>query len=116
MLEIDLPPEFIVSEHARQRMAERFGCDERKIRKIAVKAWQSQSEIPAKAILDSNRDYRYYNGHIFVYARDNLPKYGLIQKILITVYNPKVKYFYEQSLNCYPSNQTKTSKTNNQSH
>lgn len=88
VLEIDLPPEYIVSDHAYGRMTERFKCNDVKIKKIAIKAWLSKLAVPRSEIINHGREYRYYHGFVFIFGIRFLRKYNLEQKILITVYRP----------------------------
>jgi hypothetical protein len=92
-MEIDLPPEFIVSDHAKRRIEERYKCNETKIRKITVKAWNSK--LPIEWNVKDNRIARSFNGHIFIFAERYLNKYGITQKTLVTVINPRINHVYD---------------------
>jgi hypothetical protein len=89
--------EFVLSIHAKERIAERVQVSPRKVMKMVAKAWRSNLAIPrinrleyAKVYgtdpLARVRSYRFYMGHIWVFrAKDGLGRSGT-QKVLITVY------------------------------
>ena len=87
----DLPPEYIISDHAEDRMAERFGCKKDKISKIVIKAWHSREKVK-KEWLNKRKyfnqvkgaTYRYFMGYIFVFKVYYQKDYT--QKKLLTVY------------------------------
>ena len=43
VFESDLPPEFVVSHHAEQRLAERVGVKKDKMVKMVMKAWNAKT-------------------------------------------------------------------------
>lgn len=95
VFETDLPPEFVITTHARKRINERMGCsDDLKIKRLAVKAWHSSNHFrPATQIKENVaeyywRDYQYRElmGKIFVFAYGRNNRRGLPpSKVLITV-------------------------------
>lgn len=97
-LETDLPPEFIITKHAHNRMSERFMCSEEKIKKIAIKAWYSKDythhvEYRSKVKGYKNSVYRIYQGYIFVFTEKNIANLHFNQKILVTVLFTKNHFF-----------------------
>lgn len=93
-----IPPEFIICEHALERLKERFYCEEKKLYKIVVKAWNNKEKVPFGKIIKlknskshkGNISYKTFNGFIFVFANYYNSILGFNQKTLVTVYNPKV--------------------------
>ena len=90
-IEADLPPEFIVTEHACNKLIERFKCDSKKFHKIMLKAWRSEEHIDKEFIyrakLTHNRGiYKMFNGHIFVFRVRYNNRLGFSQKYLVTVF------------------------------
>jgi len=87
----ELPPEFIVSAHAEDRMVERFGCKKVKTSKIIIKAWHSREKVK-KEWLNKRKyfnqikgaTYKYFMGYIFVFKVYRHKDYS--QKKLLTVY------------------------------
>jgi len=94
-IETCLPPEFLIREHAEQRICERIKCSPAKMKKITIKAWNSKLKLPhlfeyeKQKIGYANSIYRYHNGFIFVFSTKYNIKLGFSQKILVTVYDPK---------------------------
>lgn len=92
----ELSPEFIVTYHARERLLERLRCSERKIKKIALKAWYSKEKVDVALVNRKQYRYRYiYGKKNNIYYRQFLGRVfvwevvyhtGLPQKILITMY------------------------------
>jgi hypothetical protein len=89
--------EFILSNHAKERIAERVQVTSRKVMKMVAKAWRSKLAIPkinrleyAKAYRDDSfsraRCYRFYMGHVWVFRIQNRVDGPGMQKVLITVY------------------------------
>lgn len=100
----DLPPEFIVTNHALDRLKYRSGTKEDKFKKIIIKAWYSSEYLDEKFLNKQeeiqffkgkrNRSrikYKLFNGLIFVFQLHFNGQIGVNQKKLITVY-PKNKY------------------------
>ena len=90
-IETDLPPEFIVTEHASAKLAGRFKCDSKKFHKIMLKAWRSQEHVDKSLIYRSKLShtsgiYKTFNGHIFVFRARYNNTLGFSQKYLITVF------------------------------
>lgn len=92
--ESDLPPEFIISTHAEERMRERMKCSKDKMVKLVAKAFYGKSvPIPKLERIKNKTHYRYDErrfakemmGFVFVFVmaepRHPLPR----QKVLITV-------------------------------
>lgn len=88
--------EFIVTVHGRDMLLLRFGCNEGKIKKVAMKAWRSRVSIDKLAEYRKHFKYeegiyRLYNGCVFVFVLvhgDRHGNYDIVKKKLITVYNP----------------------------
>jgi hypothetical protein len=97
MSDIDLVPEFLITEHAKQRMAERIKVSPRKMEKLCAKAWYGKSIPIPKLIERQNRaDYFYHYrdekvarevmGYVFIFGYGQPRPNGLPrQKKLITV-------------------------------
>ena len=81
--------EIRVSDHARERMITRMGCSPKKVDSIALKAWKSTDEIPAKLFqkvtknFEENLLWRRLMGWSFIFA----PKEDRI--VLLTVFGRK---------------------------
>lgn len=88
--ESKLPPEFIITHHAEQRLKERFKCNPVKTKKIVMKAFKSK--VPINIPNDQGKIYRHFNGHTFVFDKQYRRQLLDYQKILITVYNHKAVY------------------------
>ena len=96
--ETDLPPEFIVSAHAEQRLLERVRCRKDKIQKLVVKAWYSKSVPIPKFEKTKNRTEYFYDrkrhnrvarecmGYVFIFAYEYNRHPFLPQKVLVTVF------------------------------
>lgn len=72
-----------ISEHAKIRLIERFGCTKRKMQKVSDKAWLAP-EPPASKVAQKRREhpyahFRWLMGYIFVFSLSHLPP------ILVTV-------------------------------
>jgi hypothetical protein len=94
--ESSLPPEFVVSEHAEQRIRERFGLtDKKKMAKMVQKAFYSrQTKSSPRITIAKNRSeykgkkykFREMMGRVFIFAysgaRGELPPV----KLLVTVF------------------------------
>lgn len=94
LFESSLPPEFIVTSHAEDRLLTRFGCNRDKCKKITIKAWYSkekveQTWINKKEYFDKTNDatYKYFMGHVFIFQVIHKRDYS--QKKLITLYPKK---------------------------
>lgn len=96
--ESDLPKEFIISQHAEERLLERMTKNRDKLEKIVVRAWRSKLAVPSNVNLPRKYErvyyrYRWFGGYLFVFqiilAGRNYSRFQLSQKKLITVYNPK---------------------------
>jgi len=94
--ETELPPEFIITEHAHQRLLGRLKCSEEKIKKVTIKAWFSKEKLPTtwsnkREYFDreryKNSEYRILMGYLFIFDTSFIPKINAHQKRLITVYN-----------------------------
>ncbi len=87
----DLPPEFIITVHAEERMDERFRCNKDKVKKIIIKAWHSKDKVKKQWLnnrkyfgLVRGATYKYFMGYIFVFKVYHHE--GYTQKKLITMY------------------------------
>lgn len=90
-LEVDLPPEFIITEHADANMKLRFKCKPEKMYKIMLKAWKSEVIMPPAYIGDRTKKhehgiYKMFNGFVFVFRTRYNKKLGFSQKYLVTVF------------------------------
>lgn len=93
----ELPPEFIITHHAKQRLAERVGVSAEKMKKITMKAWNCKDRV--KKITHNRTEYFYEElhgrkihlrscmGYTFVFDKRYQRGLPYPQKILITVYN-----------------------------
>jgi len=93
-IETELPPEFIITDHALESLEKRFNCCPNKYHKIMVKAWNSPLSPNKSYIKKANkkhpsRTYKIFNGFIFVFHTEYNKKAGFTQKFLITVYKKK---------------------------
>ena len=89
----NLESEFLITDHARDMMLLRFGCNADKVKKVAIKAWVSRCAIDKAIEFNKKKNhkndiYRFYNGYIFVFVLKHIED-GVTKKRLITVYNPK---------------------------
>lgn len=92
-----IEPEFALTTHARERMAERIRVSPRKMEKLCRKAWYGNSLPIPKLITRANRNEYFFNdrdprilrelmGFVFVFRYGNRRPAGLPpQKCLITV-------------------------------
>lgn len=96
--ERDLPPEFIISDHAATRMKERIGCSEDKMMKLCIKAWHCHDKVSQRRLNNweygkkynsKRRHYRACMGYIFVYASAYCYPISNRQKTLVTILNNK---------------------------
>lgn len=94
--EAELPLEFVITKHANERLKQRFNCSPDKLKKIVIKSWYSKDIMTDKLykkIRQKNKQpnivARYYLGYIFVFATKRYAKYNILQKTLITTFNPK---------------------------
>lgn len=93
-IETDLPPEFIITEHALEKIKKRFNCNSDKMHKIMMKAWKTE-ETPSKEFIqkaDLNYErgiYKMFNGYVFVFRVRYNNRLGFAQKYLITVFKKK---------------------------
>ena len=94
-LETSLPPEFVVTEHATQKLKTRFKCNSNKILKGTIKAWRSQERLRESFVRRKQRVheqqgiYKSFNGYIFVFRLRYNKKLGCSQKYLITCFQKK---------------------------
>lgn len=90
-IETDLPPEFIITEHAHKALEQRFYCKPDKFHKIMLKAWGSDVSPDHNYIRKAKHThrkgiYKMFNGFIFVFRTRYNKRLGFAQKYLITVY------------------------------
>lgn len=98
-IETDLPPEFIITEHAMDSMGVRFNCRPDKMHKVMVKAWRSMDKPDWRWIKEADKKheqsiYKIFNGFIFVFRIRYNKRLGFSQKLLITVYKKNGYQFY----------------------
>lgn len=102
--ETELPPEFIITFHAQEKLNERFKCSPEKQKKVVVKAWHSAEELPDEYVSrkrtkhENNNIYKQFCGYIFVFGTRFNDKIGAEQKILVTCYRRKGYQFRPQVL------------------
>lgn len=93
-IETDLPPEFIITEHAHEKIKKRFNCSPNKMYKIMLKAWKT-TEAPSQEFIDKAGQnfesgiYKMFNGYVFVFRIRYNNRLGFAQKYLITVFKRK---------------------------
>lgn len=100
-VKIELPSviqeEFIITNHAYKRIMDRVGCNEEKIKKLAIKAWYSTNKVDMDVVRRKNYKYeqvygeRQNNVHYrslmgYTYIWEVKFVSGYAQKKLITVY------------------------------
>lgn len=91
-----LPPEYIITKHAEERLKERFTCRQDKLMKVTMKAWRSALPVQwwmiraKKRLGYTNTVLKHFNGYIWVFAPLYNKSLGFSQKVLITLYNPKL--------------------------
>lgn len=90
-IETDLPPEFIILEHAFDRLDGRFPCGPDKYHKVMLKAWESQEPIDRKFLQYARAKHQYgiyklFHGYVFVFRTRYNKKLGCAQKYLVTVF------------------------------
>lgn len=90
-IEANLPPEFIVSQHAIEKMGKRFQCRPEKVHKIMLKAWRSKEQLNYATIQRLNYGhhngiYKTFNGFVFVFRLRYNNRLGFSQKYLVTVF------------------------------
>lgn len=94
--ESEFPAEFIITQHAEERFKERVHASKGKMMKMAVKAWQSEMEVPRtryleyRAKYDGNKKayFRYFMGYVFIFATIWRKNAKEPTKLLLTVYEP----------------------------
>jgi hypothetical protein len=97
-LQNDLPPEFILSNHARRRIEERdFTSGAYEPMNITVRAWYEGKRLPSSkgqaTFVDQMPlgfnffEYRLYSGFVYVYGVRWHSKLGFAQKTLVTAYH-----------------------------
>lgn len=94
--ETDLPPEFVISKHAEERLRNRVGVSKKKMSELVVKAWHTKDvQIPKlnKREYKAEHFYKYKRqkvcrelmGYIYVFAYSSGRAPFNSQKVLITV-------------------------------
>lgn len=92
--EWDMPPEFVITKHAHQRIQERMRVTDHKMLPIAVKAWLTPGgeklieQYISPNHRQKNRKFRVFQGRIFVYKVQYNALLARSQKVLITVIAP----------------------------
>jgi len=89
----DLPPEFIISTHAQERLIKRVGIKVEKIPKFIIKAWYSKDvdveKLRFKKYNQLFRDHpkicREMMGYVFIFVMIENKRMLANQKILVTV-------------------------------
>ena len=90
--------EYVATHHGRERLLERMKCAPGKIDKVLRKAWNSteQGQLSnwreyVNAHKEESKDMfvRSFCGYVFIFRTMLGADGGTIQKVLITVYNPK---------------------------
>lgn len=94
------PADFLVTEHARERMVERLGVHPDKIGLMVYKAWLSKEPLPKSFVINKKiklyrkRTYKFYVGGIFVFKQRIFKNKDFTQKVLLTVIRPNEKDYY----------------------
>lgn len=95
-IETELPSEFIITNHARERMAERIGVNPEKMKKLVMKAWNCNDKV--KETVKNHSEYHYWYmrgrkthlrscmGYTFIFEKKLTYGVPYPQKVLITVY------------------------------
>ena len=81
-----------VSNHAKERLTQRFMCKPKKFEKVANKAWQSRTPV-TKKFKNDDFQYRNFMGYIFVFSVQIDKLYGDVIALLVTVIHPNVTVF-----------------------
>lgn len=97
--ETDLPPEFVITNHALERINLRFKCKPTKIKRTVFKAWnhgtQPHPEFINRKLYRTGEYkgsiYRVFQGHVFIFKTRYDNKLGVARKTLITVHEYKSK-------------------------
>jgi len=93
-LESELPPEFIISTHAEERLKERFrSMLLSDTSEIIIRAWFSNRDLPKKYDPPVQYDlgqflqYKqtYFMGYVWIFGIRRIRKAGYTQKVLLTV-------------------------------
>lgn len=94
IFESDLPPEFVITIHAEERMSQRIKCRRDKMIKLAMKAWESKEKLDPVFL---NRkeyqgqvrgiEYRQLMGYVYIFNVRYVAIGNYYQKRLVTVYN-----------------------------
>ena len=92
----------MITKHAMERLEERFNCRKDKIQKICIKAWRSKTPPDKVSVYYKKKNpnnkgkiFRAFNGLVFIFRYKHNKDLNLTQKVLITVYNPKLYEPYE---------------------
>jgi len=89
----DLPPEFIISVHAQERLIKRVGIKKEKIPKFVIRAWYSK-DVDIKKLRykkynqffrDQPKICREMMGYVFIFAVIENERVLANQKVLVTV-------------------------------
>jgi len=93
-IETKLPAEFVISEHAYDRMTKRLCFKKEKLHKIMLKAWNNQDEMNGKWLYQAQKNhgrgiYKQFNGNVFVFRIRRNYKLRVQQKFLITAFKKK---------------------------
>lgn len=94
--ESELPPEFIISNHAIKRASQRFLLSEEELKEKMLNAWYGGEYMPKEFYIDKhelgyyskwrNLQYKRFEGIIFIFRLLHNKQLGFSQKNLITVY------------------------------
>jgi hypothetical protein len=100
-IECNLPPEFIITDHAYESMSARFNCRRDKMHKVMVKAWRSDDKPDRAFIMEAEKKhprsiYKVFNGFVFVFRLRYNKVLGFSQKYLITTYKRTGYQFYDE--------------------
>lgn len=95
--ESQLPPEFVITNHAKQRMEKRLQYTHKhKMVELMIDAWHDGEEPPATFLKEKARKpqkhfhsfvYRYYEGYIWIWGIQYSSLIPDGQKFLVTIYN-----------------------------
>lgn len=95
--ENDLPPEFVITNHAKLRLDKRLAYPHKnKITQLMLEAWYDGEETPDTFKKDKGHKpkktfsrfvYKYYEGYIWIWGVNKSELIPDGQKYLITIYN-----------------------------
>lgn len=92
-----LPPEFVITNHAKERLNRRLSYPHKhRMVELMIDAWHDGEEPPATFLKEKARkprnhfhsfEYRYYEGYIWIWGLQYSDLIPDGQKYLVTIYN-----------------------------